>query len=327
MPMLRVVIATRGRVHLLECTIHSLARCDLPPSYAGTLVVENGERQGAERVVCDAPPALGLVYRFHPDGNKSASLNVALEMASSGLIVFLDDDVLVGKALLTGYEEAARGIESGIFFGGPVFPDYEAPPPSWLLDHLPFSARGWKLDDATDTVMAPVFLGCNWAAFVSDMLAVGGFDPSFGPGAATRAVGQERAMLLRLLDAGRVGRYVANAEVRHWIPRERCTARWAFQRMYRDGISRGLRDRAATRSARIFGYPRWAVRRAATHAWRAAASCVRPRSRTNLDAIKQLLVSVGYLQGSRLARHAVSASNNDPSGAKHESVSARAGKL
>ncbi len=324
--MLRVVIATRGRGLLLERTLNSLAQCDLPPSYAGTLVIENGERQGAERVVSDAAPALDLVYRFHPDGNKSAALNVALEMVGSGLIVFLDDDVRVGKALLTAYGEAAAGIEGGIFFGGPVFPDYEVQPPSWLLNYLPGSARGWTLTNTTDPVTAPVFLGANWAAFVSDMLAVGGFDPSFGPGAATRSVGQERAMESRLLDAGRAGRYVPDAQVWHWIPRERCTPRWAFHRMYREGVSRGLQDPPAVPSARMFGYPRWAVRRAAEHALRAVVSCARPRSSTNLDAIKQLLRSVGYLKGSQLALRATGGSNQG-AGAEAESPSARARKL
>jgi glycosyltransferase involved in cell wall biosynthesis len=323
--MLRVVIATRGRVHLLQRTLDSLAECDLPASYAGAIVIENGQRHGAERVVHDASSKLDLVYRFHPHANKSACLNVALAMAGTGLIVFLDDDVRVGRALLTAYEKAAAASEGGTFFGGPVFPDYENPPPSWLLSHLPFSARGWKLDDPTEPVSAPVFLGANWAAFVSDLLAVGGFDPSLGPGAESQAVGQERAMQARLLGAGAKGRYVPDAEVWHWVPRERCTPRWAFQRMYRDGISRGLQDRDALQSTRIFGYPRWALRRAAAHAVRAAISCTRPRSRTNLDAIKQFLVSVGYLKGSQLALRATGRRNRDPA-ATAKSPSAQACK-
>jgi glycosyltransferase involved in cell wall biosynthesis len=300
--MLRVVIATRGRAHLLERTLDSLAQCVLPPSYAGTIVVENGNRDGAERIVSSAESALDVTYRFHPHGNKSASLNVALEIAGSGLFVFLDDDVRVGKSLLTAYEAAAVGVQAGSFFGGPVFPDYEeATPPSWLLRHLPASARGWTLDDTTGPIQRPVFLGANWAAFVPDLLAVGGFNPSFGPGAATGSVGQEWAMQKRLLEAGCTGRYVPEAEVWHWIPRERCTPRWAFRRMYRQGIARGLEHGASVQSARLFGYPRWAVRRAAARGLRAVASCARPRSKTNLDAIEQFLVSVGYLKGSRLA--------------------------
>jgi hypothetical protein len=152
-----------------------------------------------------------------------------------------------------------------------------------------------------------MFLGFNWAAFVPDLLAVGGFDPLFGPGAATGSVGQEWTMQQRLLEAGHTGRYVPDAEVWHWVPRERCTPRWAFERMYRDGISRGLQDRAAGQSARLFGYPRWAVRRAATDGLRAIASCARPRSKTNLAAMKQFLVSVGYLKGSRLALRSANA--------------------
>jgi glycosyltransferase involved in cell wall biosynthesis len=267
--MLSVVIATRGRKELLERTLNSLATCDQPASYAGTIVVENGDQQGAERVVCNAPSRLNATYLFHPDGNKSASLNAALRRIDDGLIVFLDDDVIVSKMALKAYAAAAAGISDGVFFGGPVFPDYEVAPPGWLVQYLPYSARGWTPENEAAPVTAPAFLGSNWAAFVSDLKTVGAFDPSFGPGAPTGSVGQERTMQKRLLDAGGIGRYVPDAQVWHWVPRERCSPRWAFHRMYRDGIYRGLHDPAAGSSSRIFGYPRWAIRRAATHALRA----------------------------------------------------------
>ena len=301
--MLHVVMATRGRPHLLARTLESLAACDQPTSYAGTLVVENGDQQGAERVVRDAPAGLRASYLFHPDGNKSASLNVALGSIGARLIVFLDDDVIVGKTLLTAFAAASEGIEGGLFFGGPVFPDYEVAPPPWLVEFLPYSARGWTLDDESAPVTKPSFLGANWAAFHADINRVGGFDPSLGPGAATGSIGQERAMQQRLLDAGCVGRYVPDAKVCHWVPRERCSPRWAFHRMYRDGVSRGLNDEGAE-AARVLGYPRWAVRVAARHALRAMVSLARPRSKASLDATREFLLSVGYLKGSRFAHRA-----------------------
>ena len=107
--MLHVVIATRGRPHLLARTLDSLAACDQPASYAGTLVVENGDQQGAERVVHDAPAGLKASYLFHLDGNKSASLNFALRAIDARLIVFLDDDVIVGTTPADGVRRCQRG--------------------------------------------------------------------------------------------------------------------------------------------------------------------------------------------------------------------------
>jgi glycosyltransferase involved in cell wall biosynthesis len=294
-------MATRGRPDLLERTLRSLAECDRPAAFASTIVVENGERHGAEGVVRDAPSSLRATYLFADRGNKSAALNIALAQAGQGLIVFLDDDVIVGRPLLNAYAEGAAGLTRGVFFGGPVFPDYEIEPPAWLVDYLPFSARGWTLEDEAAPVTSPVFLGANWAAFIDDMTAVGGFDPSYGPGASTGSVGQERAMQQRLIDAGLTGKYLPAAQVWHWVPRERCSPRWAFHRMYRDGISRGLRDNNVPSPARILGYPRWAVKRAVEHALHAVRTSMRPRSKDNLDAVRQFLRSAGYLKGSRIA--------------------------
>jgi glycosyltransferase involved in cell wall biosynthesis len=308
---LHVVIATRGRPDLLERTLRSLADCDRPAAFAGTIVVENGERHGAERVVHDATAGLNAAYFFQAHGNKSAALNVALTHAGEGLVLFLDDDVLVGRELLTVYADAATAGQRGVFFGGPVFPDYETQPPDWLVDYLPFSARGWTLEDGAAPVTSPIFLGANWAAFIADMNAVGGFDPSFGPGAATGSVGQERAMQQRLLDAGLTGRYLPDAHVWHWVPRERCSPRWAVRRIYRHGISRGLRDTGAASSARVLGYPRWAIRRALEDAFQAVKTSVHPRSKENLDAIRQLLLSAGYLKGSRLVHRRSASSGGD----------------
>ena len=150
----------------------------------------------------------------------------------------------------------------------------------------------------------PSFLGFNWAAFHADITRVGGFNPSFGPGAARGSTGQERAMQQRLLDAGCEGRYVPDAKVCHWVPRERCSPRWAFFNVYRDGVSRGLNDEARAEAARVLGYPRWAVRVAARHALRAMVSLVHPRSQASLDATREFLLSVGYLKGSRFAHRA-----------------------
>jgi glycosyltransferase involved in cell wall biosynthesis len=299
MPGICVTIATRGRARLLDRTLSSLAACDRPPSFAGTIVVENGDQQGAERVVRNAPASLKAVYAFHPDGNKSAALNNALERLTDEFVVFLDDDVLVGRTLLTAYAAAVAEIRGGVFLGGPVFADYEAAPPAWLLDYLPHSARGWSLKAETTVVTSPVFLGANWAAFVSDLRAAGGFDPAFGPGAATGSVGQEWSMQKRLLQAGVVGRYVPEAEVWHWVPKERCSVRWALHRLYRAGISRGLEAKSAD-VVHVLGFQRWALRNAAEKSLHALLCSVHPSDQVRADALRECLLSLGFLKGSRV---------------------------
>jgi glycosyltransferase involved in cell wall biosynthesis len=299
--MLHIVIATRGRAGLLERTLRSLEKCEPVSVYGQALVIENGERSGAEDVVRRAAAPLRARYLFHPEANKSSALNAALHQLEDGLVVFLDDDVLVGEGLLRAYAAAASGVTQGVFFGGPVHADYELQPAPWLMPYLPVGAKGWSLDPTTTVITSPDFLGANWAAFARDLKEFGGFDPWFGPGSATRSTGQEQAMQIRLLGAGLHGRYVPDAEVWHWNPQDRCSPRWALHRAYRNGVKYGLQARLPADIVRVWGYPRYAVRSAAEKTLWAIVRSVDPRPEARFKARHEWLVALGFLKGNRLA--------------------------
>jgi GT2 family glycosyltransferase len=255
-----VVLATRERGDLLARTLTSLAQCRLPAGFAGTLVVENGTRGDAERVVREARASLGARYLFEPAGSKSRALNAALAHIEDGLIVFLDDDVRPAAKVIEAYATAARATGTGCFFGGPVEPDYEAPPPEWLTAFLPPSARHWCPDESQLTTR-PFFLGFNWAAFASDLRRVGGFDERLGPGTEV-GIGDESDLQRRLVAAGLSAMCVPQALVHHWVPRVRCSPEWALQRAYRTGIRSGWLKQDDTGPA-IAGYPLRLVKRVA----------------------------------------------------------------
>ena len=255
-----VVLATREREELLARTLASLAQCRRPEGFRGTLVVENGLRGGAERVVREAAATLEARYLFESVGNKSLALNAAMAQIDEGLVVFLDDDVRVVPDLLELYAAAARRAGPGQFFGGPVAPDYEEAPPDWLIKFLPASARGWRPDDPSQAITRPFFLGFNWAAFAGDLRRVGGFSEHLGPG-SDAGVGDESDMQRRLVTAGLRAMCVPQALVYHWVPRDRCSPEWALQRAYRNGISSGLLKQENAVGPTIAGYPLVLVKR------------------------------------------------------------------
>ncbi len=252
-----VNIATTGRPDLLIRTLQSLSKCHLPPSYRGTIVIENGTRAGPEAAVQSAPSWLSVRYMHEPQGNKSAALNAALATVGDCLIFYTDDDVRFDPDVLQAYSDAAELAGPGKFFGGPMDVDYQSPPPNWLRPYLPKSATGWQWKWDPNCVNVPDFLGCNWAAFSRDLRSAGGFNPNRGPGSPTKSTGQENDMQSRLLRRGLSGVYVPNARVWHYVPDERCSPQWAIERNFRHGVEEGTL--AAAEPQGPLGLPPWRV--------------------------------------------------------------------
>ena len=239
-----VVVPTHGRPTLLRRTLESVAQCDVPASYTGCIVVENGTREGAETLVealSENHPETSFRYLYHPRANKSEALNAALTQVADGtLCVFLDDDVRFEPSLFQCYHDAAARTDGTAYFGGPVSCDYEHKPPSWLIPLLPHSARGYSLDDRG--TMANEYLGFNWAAFSHDIRNAGSFNPDVGPGSPTGARGQETDMQRRLRSQGVRPVDVDCARVWHYVPRNRSTVSWFLGRRVAMGRTRGLME-------------------------------------------------------------------------------------
>lgn len=299
---LYILIVTHAREELLRRTLSCLGQCTIPSALRTTLVVENGSRGGAECAVRSAPAALRPKYMFEPSNSKCRSLNAGIREMGDGLVVFLDDDITVVPELLDLYVKTAETLGPGHFFGGPVAPDYEEPPPEWLVPFLPNSARGWRLDDPTELKERPRFLGFNWAAFVQDLRNVGGFNEDLGPGSWTSSVGDESDMQRRLMGAGGTATYVSGALVYHSVPKTHCSPAFALQRAYRDGIRVGFLNQEKWGRS-VCGYPLGLVRRI-LESWFVAK--MRRLLSSETGSFETEFVyrhRLGVLDGIRLSRH------------------------
>ena len=290
-----VLIPAHGRPKLLSRTLDSLATCDLPASYHELIVIENGSRAGAENVVASLPDRLNARYMHRERGNKSYALNEALETIPDGLIVFFDDDVRVLREILMHYASAAAQKGEKNFFGGPIDVDYESPSPEWLTPYLPGSARGWGLN-GIEVESHPWFLGANWATFAEEIRNVGGFDTSVGPGEA--AVGQETEIQQRLVAHGCVKVFVPGAKVWHYVPKERCSPKWALQRQYRHAVTDGLQN---TEGDRLWGVPRWIPREMMRSTYMAVRDLLRGQRYDAFDSVANLYRYAGLAYGVRCA--------------------------
>ena len=224
-----VMIPTCQRSLLLERTLQSVVEADVPDSVSTIVVVENGGRLGADRIVAGFADKLPVRYLYSEPANKSRALNLAVESTDAELLVFFDDDIRIAPSTIAAYIESAHRQPGEFFGGGPCSMDYEEAPPDWLLPYLPPSAKGWSLGENPVALTTPDALGCNWSTYRSAILRVGGFNEARGPG--TKSRGQERDMQTRLLEAGKPGRYVPDALVWHFVPKDRCSPDWALARV------------------------------------------------------------------------------------------------
>ncbi|RMF97035.1 MAG: glycosyltransferase family 2 protein [Planctomycetota bacterium] len=316
------LIPTHGRPRLLRRTLDSLREAVTPSTVAALWVIENGSQSGVEQAVAEADLPCEVRYLFCPTAGMSAALNFALKHVDSAWLWFLNDDLRVSASAVEAYASIRRNGDRNTFFGGPMGVDYETPPVSWLVPYLPRSARGWKWDPAKadgspeayqpsrDVPPRPLFLGANWAAHSETVRRAGGFREQLGPGEGNLACGCETDLQLRLYRLGCRSEYLPSAIVYHWVPRSRCTPRWAVRRAYKMGVGAGMAE--VDPSATLFGYPRWMVRVWLGKACRYVLTRLAPSPETRFRAAYDFALFAGQMEGKRLARKRASGRSPHP---------------
>jgi glycosyltransferase involved in cell wall biosynthesis len=238
-----VMLAAAGRPELLKRTLESIAACQKPAHYARTLIIENGPRCGMEQIVRSFAPHHAFQYLYSEAPNKSLALNLGLAHVTGGLIVFTDDDVRVRHDWLVAYAAAANGRTGGQYYGGPVHVDAEhGLPPEWMRRYYPATlALPWELPHQGSPTEIPgqTFMGPNWAAFATEVVSIGGFDPNLGP-RRDQSVGEETEVQRRLAERGSAAIFVPDAMTWHYLHRDYLDPQWLLERTYRHGLAWGI---------------------------------------------------------------------------------------
>ena len=237
------LIAAARQPSYLKRTLDSLAAAEKPASYRGVLVIENGPRCGIAELVRSFPGRHLFRHMYVPEANKSHALNCGLATLADALLFMTDDDVRVDSQVLVAFDRAAEGRERGEFYGGGVRIDAEhGLPPEWMRRFYPLTiVEPWSLPFGKRTVLAgQTFMGTNWAAFASDLAAIGGFDTRLGPGGTTGAAGQETEAQRRLLARGVQPVYVPGAVAWHYLHAEFLDCQWLLRRTYRHALEWGM---------------------------------------------------------------------------------------
>lgn len=265
---LTVGICTWNRCELLRQTLEQMTRLAIPPDIEWELlVVNNNCTDATEEVISAFADRLPIRSMFEPQPGQSHARNAAVREASGEYILWTDDDVLVDPAWMAGYCEAFRQWPHASIFGGRIDPWFEGTPPRWLEAAFPCVAGAYATRDLGPD---PIPLGHDSypfganMAFRAEILRRHPFDASLGlrPGSTLR--GEEMVLVRRLLAEGEEGRWVPEARVRHFIPKDRQTVRYLREYSYGGGQLLGRTAEVVEGWGSFLGRPLWLWRQALT---------------------------------------------------------------
>lgn len=263
LPTVTVVICTWNRSMLLRRTLEEFERLDLPPDLRWELlVIDNGCTDDTPQVIESFADALPVRRVVEPNQGLSHARNRALTEATGDLLMWTDDDVLVGRNWITAYLDAASHFPEAPFFGGTVDPWFETAPPQWIEEHLGEFAGAFairQLDEGVRLLEPPELpFGANMVMrreAVADLR----FDPDLGRSGEKLLSGEETDFLRRLRDdTGHPGVWVGDAGVRHFIPSERLDR--GYLRRYFEGLGTSAGERAIPDARTFLDVPLWTWR-------------------------------------------------------------------
>jgi hypothetical protein len=256
-----VAICTWNRAALLDRTLTRLRDLRVPAGLTWeVVVVDNNSTDDTQAVLLKhAAGPLPLTALKETKQGHSNARNCAVAAARGKLVLWTDDDVLVGPDWLARIVAAADKYPNAEFFGGPVRPWFETPPPAWLGDNLDLFGVCFALIDHGPETRRLAFgeyaYGAN-VAFRKSVMDRYPFDPALGRVGTQLSSGDDTRVQDQVVAAGGHGVWVGDAAVDHFLPAARMTVVYVRGILFWAGYN-GFEPFAADPSPRLLGAPRW----------------------------------------------------------------------
>jgi radical SAM superfamily enzyme YgiQ (UPF0313 family)/glycosyltransferase involved in cell wall biosynthesis len=244
--LISVIIPTRNREKYLQNLLNSLTRQIYPRAGFEVIVVDNGSDDASADVCRSFLEGIpGLRRLCDPRPGLHVGRHAGFLSSSGEILVFADDDIEASPSWLMGIAESFRD-PSVALVGGRVLPKFEVPPPPWLRELCLKTDSGWSLGwlslldfgDFAHEIAHEFVWGCNFAIRKSVLKEIGGFHPDAFPQELIRYRGDgETAVALAVKRMGLKAWYHPTASVFHYIPKERLTPEYIYQRAFNQGIS------------------------------------------------------------------------------------------
>jgi glycosyltransferase involved in cell wall biosynthesis len=238
-----VAIPTFNRAALLRQTLAGIAEQDYPLERYEVLVIDNNSTDATAGVAAEFSSGK---FRFRCIGETKQGLdharNRAIVEARGDIILFADDDILVGRdwiAQMVAPFAVHPGAKIGAV-GGEVIPVFPDGLPRWISGwHSPLAFRG----EAGPLGEKQCPMGANLAIPRWVFERLGSFHTALDRAAGNYFSGGDSEMIRRIRSAGLEIWFAPAAAVRHQMPASRTTFAYAAKHAFDSARSRVM-DRA-----------------------------------------------------------------------------------
>jgi GT2 family glycosyltransferase len=248
-----VIVNTYQRERLLVQSLAAILRND-HEDFELILVDQNVGNSTRCAVETTFPRDPRLRYVHSAKVGIAAGRNLGLSLAKGELILFTDDDGVVGDRWIASHVRCharlrQRGVTPGVV-GGPSEVMWESPTPPWWPDEFLYILCEFGLEpDRSAFVGGELPPGLNYSCARDLLEKVGGFDERLGyvanrPSLFTVA-GCDSEVALRLHRMGCHVHFCREALVRHVAVSARLTRSAFAMRLFREGATQTLIDRFA----------------------------------------------------------------------------------
>jgi GT2 family glycosyltransferase len=187
MPFVTFVIPSYRRPEALQATLDAVLAVDHPPDRVRIVVVDDADDPATQMIVNSRRGgAWDVRYLRHRNGGVAGARNLGAAAASEGLLIFVDDDIIVEFDHVRRYLAARAETTGSIINGHWEFPSqmkqelrsspfgrFRMDVEDWVRARIPRTA----IDGARAFV--PTATACNMSIDVADFRALGGFDERF----------------------------------------------------------------------------------------------------------------------------------------------------
>jgi glucosyl-dolichyl phosphate glucuronosyltransferase len=236
MPEASVIIPTYNRSQKLKRALESLIAMDFPKGRYEIVVVDNNSNDNTADVVRRLEKDNGHIrYIIEPRLSFTRARNRGADEASTDILCYIDDDVIVDKGWLSSAIKAFGADEKIGMIGGPIKPIFEKEPDEWAL-FMQSRFNGWSLRNMAMSFGEVRYAGGPNLCIRKHVLKeAGGFPPdTIGVESAEKPGTLEKIYIgpgdwglgKKVREAGYKVMYSEQVLVHHIIPPVRMTKDW-----------------------------------------------------------------------------------------------------